>query len=407
MVVLNGQYQDHAFDLAGPVTIGRSAECEIVFDLPSVSRQHARIEPKGAEFIARDLGSRNGIKVGGIGVHESALNHGDVLTVGDVQMRFELLKPGAAAPPAATAEVAAAPAARPATAPIGHLKIKLMIAVGIGLVTALLLGFLLLKVMEEPGARVADLRPMIIKVGENKWMRVNGWHQIRVANSRNWNWVWLGEFAELSVENAPGRPRAQAPADTDAALRPDAVVAVQRYDAGELVVTGKSGGDATVVIRLMSGSELRLRVLVRGRVEDPVEELRALDLGQEGLRLRAMQYVAIGKSIQIDRPYLALLEYRKALLVLDKVDDKGAVFLTARTGARDAEAAVAKRWEELRTSVSMAATSNDRARQMQLLEEAMKLIPDPNDPRYQKAHSRLQQLIEEEIKSRQNRSGVR
>ncbi len=401
MVVLSGQYQGHAFDLTGAVTIGRSAECEIVFDLPSVSRQHARVEPRGEGFVALDLGSRNGIKVGGVAVHESPLNDGDVLTVGDVQLRFEAVK-GPPPPPAATTAGGLSAPARPATASVKHLKFKLLIAVAIGLVTALVLGFFLLKILyDAPQTRVANLRPMVLRVGENKWMRVSGWRQLRIGNSRDWTWVRLGDFADVSVQAPPaGAPSAPA-------TPTEPIVAVQRYDPGEVVVTGKSGGDTTVTFLMNSGAVLHMRVLVRGRLEDPVEELRNLDLGEEGRRLRAIQYVEAGKGIQADRPYLALQEYRKALVVLEKVRDKGAVFLEARTRAQKAEADVNRRWEELRTAVSVAATSNDRTRQMQLLEEATKLIPDPNDPRYQKAQGRLQQLIEEEIKARQDRSGRR
>ena len=407
MVVLNGQYQGHAFDLAGPVTIGRSAECEIVFDLPSISRQHARIEPQGDQFIARDLGSRNGIKVGGLLVNESALNNGDVVTVGDVQMRFETVKAssaGAAPSPAATAAVSATPGGPAATA--SHLKFKLLIAVGVGLVLALVLGFFLVNILYgDAQTRVGAMHPIIIKVGENKWIRIMGWHQIRVGNSRNWTWIRLEDFADANVEGEGAPPRAEGAADTDAAKRNEACVAVQRYDTGELVISGRRGGDATVKITMNSGAIIRLRVLVRGRIDDPIEELRALDLGEEGRRLRAMQYVQVGKGIQADRPYLAMLEYRKALVVLEKVRDPGAVFVEARSGAKTAEAAVNEKWEKIRTAVSMA--ENDRTRQMQLLEEAMKLIPDPNDPRYQKAQARLQMLVEEEIKSRENRSGGR
>jgi hypothetical protein len=42
---------------------------------------------------------------------------------------------------------------------------------------------------------------------------------------------------------------------------------------------------------------------------------------------------------------------------------------------------------------------------MQLLQEALKLIPDPNDPRHQKSQARVQQLIRAEIEEREHPRG--
>jgi hypothetical protein len=50
---------------AGITVIGRSAVCQITIDDPLVSREHARIVVEGDHISVEDLGSRNGVQVGG------------------------------------------------------------------------------------------------------------------------------------------------------------------------------------------------------------------------------------------------------------------------------------------------------------------------------------------------------
>jgi len=49
----------------GATLIGRSATCQITIDDPLVSREHARISVAGDKVTVEDLGSRNGVQVGG------------------------------------------------------------------------------------------------------------------------------------------------------------------------------------------------------------------------------------------------------------------------------------------------------------------------------------------------------
>jgi hypothetical protein len=49
----------------GLTVIGRSASCHITIDDPLVSREHARIRVDGNRITLEDLGSRNGVQVGG------------------------------------------------------------------------------------------------------------------------------------------------------------------------------------------------------------------------------------------------------------------------------------------------------------------------------------------------------
>jgi hypothetical protein len=77
---------------ADAVAIGRMPECAIVLADPNVSRRHAevrRAEDGGGGYVVVDLGSTNGTKVNGIGIHSHRLQHGDEITVGSTHLRYE------------------------------------------------------------------------------------------------------------------------------------------------------------------------------------------------------------------------------------------------------------------------------------------------------------------------------
>jgi hypothetical protein len=75
-----------------PLTIGRLPECEVVLTDANASRRHVEIRPAtdgGGGFVAIDLGSTNGTKVNGVGIHSHRLQQGDEITIGSTHMRFE------------------------------------------------------------------------------------------------------------------------------------------------------------------------------------------------------------------------------------------------------------------------------------------------------------------------------
>ena len=74
---------------AGPLTIGRSADCAVHLTDASVSRRHAELRPSGSSWAVVDLGSTNGTRVNGASASTTALRDGDTISVGDVVLRFE------------------------------------------------------------------------------------------------------------------------------------------------------------------------------------------------------------------------------------------------------------------------------------------------------------------------------
>jgi predicted component of type VI protein secretion system len=78
------------WSLAGPVSIGRSAECNIAVRDILLSRRHCQIVPYRSGWVAQDLGSKNGTRCGGERVARRGLADGNELTMGKTTVRFHL-----------------------------------------------------------------------------------------------------------------------------------------------------------------------------------------------------------------------------------------------------------------------------------------------------------------------------
>lgn len=72
------------------LAIGRHSSNDLVLDIERVSRRHARLERKGNQFVLSDLGSTNGVWLGGRRIDApQALQDGDGFQVGRVQLIFK------------------------------------------------------------------------------------------------------------------------------------------------------------------------------------------------------------------------------------------------------------------------------------------------------------------------------
>ncbi len=81
-----------AFELdTSPLSVGRGANNDVaVHDDEFASARHARIEPRRDGVYVEDMGSTNGTFVNGIRLaRERRLQPGDVLRVGETDLRFE------------------------------------------------------------------------------------------------------------------------------------------------------------------------------------------------------------------------------------------------------------------------------------------------------------------------------
>lgn len=83
MFLADGERRD--FPVNKPVTtIGRKPSCNFRIPVPTVSREHCRIELRNGTALVRDLGSSNGTFVNHKQVREKSLKPGDTLTIGPV-----------------------------------------------------------------------------------------------------------------------------------------------------------------------------------------------------------------------------------------------------------------------------------------------------------------------------------
>ena len=108
--VVRGRSEANTLRLMDGVnSIGRHNDCQIRIRSSQVSRRHCELLEEGNKLILRDLGSSNGTFVNGKRVlgHQT-LEPGDVLTIGGVTLRVDLL---GAAPKSAAASPAPQPAA--------------------------------------------------------------------------------------------------------------------------------------------------------------------------------------------------------------------------------------------------------------------------------------------------------
>jgi DNA-binding winged helix-turn-helix (wHTH) protein len=78
----------------GETILGRAIDATIRFDVPGVSRRHARISVQGANIVVEDLGSQNGTYVRGEKITgRAALADGDELRLGPVSVLIRLVSP--------------------------------------------------------------------------------------------------------------------------------------------------------------------------------------------------------------------------------------------------------------------------------------------------------------------------
>src|SRR4029079_13915566 len=100
---LTGQTHELKVD---KTTIGRVEDNTFQIAEPSVSSHHCEILLRGTDIVVKDLNSTNGTFINGDKVTETVLKPGQILRLGQIEMRLETEAPGGPGAPA----VASAPA---------------------------------------------------------------------------------------------------------------------------------------------------------------------------------------------------------------------------------------------------------------------------------------------------------
>ena len=84
----------------GDTILGRAPDAGIRFDVPGVSRRHARVSVAGEQVTLEDLGSRNGTCVRGEKITGMAhLTDGDDIRLGPIAILFRLVSPDSSTAP--------------------------------------------------------------------------------------------------------------------------------------------------------------------------------------------------------------------------------------------------------------------------------------------------------------------
>jgi hypothetical protein len=98
LVVLSPGMTGRVHELqADKITVGRVEDNAFQIAEPSVSSHHCELLVQGTEVLVRDLNSTNGTYISGQKVTEMALKPGQILRLGQVEMRLESQVAGAPA----------------------------------------------------------------------------------------------------------------------------------------------------------------------------------------------------------------------------------------------------------------------------------------------------------------------
>lgn len=83
LLVMTGARVGEVHRLTRAVTVlGRATEADLALDDHGISRRHCEIRLEGQNLVLRDLESKNGLFVNGLGVDEHVLEDGDRITIG-------------------------------------------------------------------------------------------------------------------------------------------------------------------------------------------------------------------------------------------------------------------------------------------------------------------------------------
>ena len=102
LVILNQGMTGRVFELnAERTTVGRVEDNNFQITDPSVSSRHAEILLRGDELVVKDLDSTNGSFINGEKISEAVLQPGQILRLGQVELKIDDGKPVTTPPPVA------------------------------------------------------------------------------------------------------------------------------------------------------------------------------------------------------------------------------------------------------------------------------------------------------------------
>lgn len=88
VVVGNGMIGNRFPIVDGKLTMGRAEDRDVVVPDAASSRHHCQVTLQGGEYVLHDNGSANGVFVNAVRVRECTLSNGDLIRIGNTEMRF-------------------------------------------------------------------------------------------------------------------------------------------------------------------------------------------------------------------------------------------------------------------------------------------------------------------------------
>ena len=99
LTILSGPASGMEHVLGGArLVVGRGPGVDIALDDDAMSRQHAVLELETDGWHLHDLGSTNGLAVNGAAVDAIALEHGDKIRIGNIELQYVVEERPAVAP---------------------------------------------------------------------------------------------------------------------------------------------------------------------------------------------------------------------------------------------------------------------------------------------------------------------
>src|SRR6516162_6060492 len=118
LVLLSAGLTGRTHELKGEkTTVGRVEDNMFQVAEPSVSSHHCEILLRGNDVVVRDLNSTNGTFINGEKIIESPLKPGQILRLGQIEMRLETGEGAGAPVPSGATASAPSPTPSPAPAP--------------------------------------------------------------------------------------------------------------------------------------------------------------------------------------------------------------------------------------------------------------------------------------------------
>jgi len=379
--ISSGEHTGQTFLLEGPMTIGRDTGSQIRINDPSISRKHATIEQRDGVFYIVDLGSHNGTRLNGLPVTESPLPDSCKLHFGSVLAEFNVISAEASVP--ATVPAESAEDSDWQSLPPGGVMDDIFRPPGS-----------LDEIDEREARRKAERRKKIFDIAYAAGMVliVVGGLLIYLSIGRSGGIVQqsiivskyskaAGQYKGERLIPYRGRGKFEGIRILDEGI---ADVTPDEQYWWLLNVRGKEVGQTKAYLTSATGEVLSiLTIIVRGEPED--HQAQRIDLPDEELVRQARQLVKQADILasRNGSPWQALQLYKKAITLCKRVRPVPEIQSQARQKARKLNSLIDRKAEELKRIAH--ANKSKPPVAVKYLNDILRLIPDPEDKRHQRA----------------------